>query len=131
MIDAALNNTAAVTVSTDAHAVGTNGLIDEIGCLSLQMIETLLDNMVAIQILHQLNHMVLQGTDDSLNLLAGGNALDHLLQRAGSMLVDGNIPQARGSIVDQHGSLLIVRIFKQFLAQIIAKWICKSFSMRL
>lgn len=131
MIDAALNNTATVTVSADAHAVGADGLVDEVSILSLEVVETLLNNMVAIQILHQGNHMVLEGVDDGLNLLSGGDALDHLLQRSGSVLVDGDILQSGGGIVDQDSSLLIVGKFEQLLAQVIAKGICESVSIRL
>lgn len=39
------------------------------------------------------------------------------------MLVQGNLNQARSSSVDQHGTLFIVSVFEEFLAQVVAKGI--------
>ena len=63
--------------------------------------------MIAVEILNQLHHSVLQGIDDSLDLLAGGDKFNHLLQGAGAMGVERNLDHFRSGIVDQHRALVV------------------------
>ncbi len=85
MVDAALEDATAMTMSTDNHAIGSNSIEDELDSLSLEAttgrvnkkkaylsifrveaIKALLDHMVAIKILDQLNHPIMQSDDDHM-----------------------------------------------------------------
>ena len=79
--------------------------------------------MVAVEILDQLHHPVLQGIDDRLDLLAGGDKFNHLLQSPGTMGIKRNIDHFRSGTVDQHRALLVSGEFKQLLAKVVAEWI--------
>ena len=77
--------------------------------------------MVTVQILNQLHHSVLQGVDDSLDLLAGGDKFNHLLQSTGAMGIERNVHHFRSGIVDQHRALLVGGVLKQLLAKVVAE----------
>ena len=94
------------------------------GIFCREAIQTLLDHMVSVQVLNQLDNVVLQGADHCLSLLRGRDELDHLLQSAGTMLIQRDIDKLGGGIVHEHCSLFVVRVFKQLLAQVVAKWVC-------
>ena len=68
MINAPLENAASVTVSTDSDAVRTNRIEDELSILSLEMVQALLNDVIAIKILNQWHHLVAQSIDNGLNL---------------------------------------------------------------
>lgn len=68
MVDAALENTAAVTVGADCDAITTNRIKDELGVFSLEMVQTFLNNVVAIQVLDKLDDLIGKGLDDDANL---------------------------------------------------------------
>lgn len=80
--------------------------------------------MVSVEVLDKLHDFAPKSVDDGLDLLGGGEIFNHFLQSAGSMLVQGNINQARGSRVDKDSTLLMIRILKKFLAEIVAKGVC-------
>ena len=68
MINAPLENAASVTVSTDSDAVRTNRIEDELSILSLEMVQALLNDVIAIKILNQRHYLVAQSIDNGLNL---------------------------------------------------------------
>lgn len=68
VINAALKDAAAVAVSTDSNAVGSDSAENELSILGGKVVETLLDDMVAIQVLDQGDNLVLQGFNDNLDL---------------------------------------------------------------
>jgi hypothetical protein len=53
----------------------------------------------------------------------GGEKFNHLLESSSSVLIEGDLNQLRRGVFDESSALLIVRIFKQLLAEIIAEWI--------
>lgn len=59
MVYAALKDAAAVSMSTNHHAVGTDSIVDELRVICRKTIEALLDDMVTIQVLDQLHNMIL------------------------------------------------------------------------
>ena len=68
VINAPLENAASVTVSTDSDAVRTNRIEDELSILSLEMVQALLNDVIAVKILNQRHHLVAQGIDNGLDL---------------------------------------------------------------
>ena len=68
VINAPLENAASVTVSTDSDAVRTNRIEDELSILSLEMVQALLNDVIAIKILNQRHHLVAQRIDNGLDL---------------------------------------------------------------
>jgi len=68
MIDASLKDTAAMTMGADMNAFLTDSVEDELGILGLEMVETLLNDMVAVEVLDEQNNSVIKGADDGINL---------------------------------------------------------------
>jgi len=68
VINAPLENAASVTVSSDSDAMRTNRIEDELSILSLEMVQTLLNDVIAIKILNQRHHLVAQSIDNGLDL---------------------------------------------------------------
>ena len=89
--------------------------------LGRETIKTLLNHMVTVQILNQLHHSVLQGINDSLDLLAGGDKFNHFLQSTGAMGVERNVHHFWSGIVDQYRTLLVGGELKQLLAKVVAE----------
>jgi hypothetical protein len=71
-----------------------------LGIFRGETVETLLDDMVAIEILDQIHNTITESLDDRLSLLRSRNELDHLLQSASAMLVQGDLDQLRCSVVN-------------------------------
>lgn len=69
MVNAALKHTASMTVSSHGHTVLAHSFIDELGVLSAKPVQTLLDDMIAVEILDQVDHVVLESQDHSFGLL--------------------------------------------------------------
>jgi hypothetical protein len=68
MINATLKNAAAVTVSADGDAVMAHGIEDELRVLGFEVVQALLDDVVAVQVLNEVNHLVAQCIHDHLDL---------------------------------------------------------------
>jgi hypothetical protein len=68
VVDAALKDAAAVTMGADDDAVLSNRIEDELSILRLEVVETLLDDVVAVQILDEMNHATAEELDDSIDL---------------------------------------------------------------
>lgn len=96
VINAPLENAASVTVSSDSDAMRTDRIEDELSILSLEMVQALLNDVIAIKILNQRHYLVAQSIDNGLdleksvtnivkrnlmntNLLRSRDELDHLL----------------------------------------------------
>jgi hypothetical protein len=90
-----------------------------------ETVKTLLNYMVAIQILNQLNYSIFQSFDNGLNLiqsqrrqtikeklksylLSCRDELDHLLQCTSPMLIKSNLDHLWCSVVDQYCALIVV-----------------------
>ena len=80
-------------MGTNINAVVSNSIKDKLGIIRGELVETLLNNVVAIQVLDEFDNLVAESVDDDLNLLRSGDELDHLLQRSGSVLVQSNTDQ--------------------------------------
>jgi hypothetical protein len=113
-----------MAVRSNNDTMLANCVIDEFGVLSSKAVQALLDNVVAIQVLHQFYNTFGQGIDDRLNLLWGVDKFDHLLQGASAVLIQGNRNETRGCGVDEGGALIFGAVFKQLLAEIVSERIC-------
>jgi hypothetical protein len=123
MVDAALEDTAAVPVSTDGNAVLAHGVEDELSVLRAEVVEALLNDVVPVKVLDQLDDVVAHGVDDHLSLLRSGNELDHLLESACTVLVERDLSHVLHAVADENSTLLIVAVLEQLLAEIVAEGI--------
>lgn len=123
MINAALKDAAAMTVSAYINAVVANRIKDELSIVRSELVKTLLDDVVAVQVLDELHNSIAKSRDDSLNLTRCGDELNHLLKGAGSMLVKSNANEILGGIFDENSALFIVAELEELLAEIVPEGI--------
>jgi hypothetical protein len=57
VVDAALENTTAVAVCADGDAVVTNSIEDELSILGLEVVEALLNDVIAIKVLNESDNL--------------------------------------------------------------------------
>lgn len=112
-----------MAMSSDNNTVASNSIVYELSIFDGKTIQTLLDDMIAIEVLNQLHYTILQRVDNGLDLLLCGNEFNHLLQCSSSMLVQRDLDHLRSSVVDKRCTLLIVGELQQFLTQVISKGI--------
>jgi hypothetical protein len=124
VVDAALKDTAAMAVGADINTVGPNGIEDELGISGAQLVEALLDDVVAVQVLDELDDPVAKGINDDADLGRRRDKLDHLLKGSSAMLVQGDTDHVLCSILDEDGTLLIVAVLKELLAEVVAEGVC-------
>jgi hypothetical protein len=79
MINAALEHTAAVTMSCDFNAVFADDVIDELIVFSREAMQAFLDDVVSIQVLDEGHHFGPQCIGHSLDLMAGREVFDESL----------------------------------------------------
>jgi len=108
-----------MAVRSNNDTMLANCVIDEFGVLGSKAVQALLDDVIAIQVLHQFYNTFGQGIDDSLNLLWGVHKFDHLLQGASAVLIQGNRNETGGCSVDEGGPLIFGAVLEQLLAEII------------
>lgn len=68
VVDAALQDTASVTVSTNHKTIVTHGVEDELGINRLEVVKTLLNDMVAVEVLNEAYNILLEGALDCFDL---------------------------------------------------------------
>lgn len=123
VVDAALQDAAAMSVSAHLDAVVANSIKDELGIRRGELVKTLLNDVVAVEVLDELDNSETERLDDEVNLLRSAHILNHLLQRARAVLVEGNAHHVLRSVLDQDGPLVVIAKLKELLAQIITKWV--------
>lgn len=89
------------------------------------MVKTLLDDVVAVEVLNERDDFISQSLGDDLNLLRSRDEFDHLLQGAGAVLVEGDLDHRGRSCANENGALIVVGVLEQLLAKVVAKGICK------
>lgn len=124
VIDAPLQDTASVSVGSDLDAVCGDGVVDELVVLRNEPVETLLDDVVPVEILDQANDVQAEGEDDGSNLVGLSRVreeIDHLLNSSSSVHVerDGDKIVSDGFADDV--PLFLCRVFEQFLAEIVSE----------
>lgn len=123
MIDAALENTAAMAVGSHIDTVGSNSVKDELSIRRGKLVKALLDDMVAVQVLNQFDDAVSKGSDDGLDLARGGDEFNHLLEGPSSVLVECNADELTGGILNENSALLIIAVLEELLAEVVSKGI--------
>jgi len=123
VVNATLQDTATMTVGSDINAVGANSIKDELSINGGQLVEAFLDDVVAVQILDELDNSVAKSIDDGLDLTRGGDELDHLLQSSGAVLVESDTDEIMRGVLDQDSTLLIIAILEQLLAEVVSEGI--------
>lgn len=123
VIDATLEHTAAVTMSAHSDAVSADSLEDEGSVDRREVVQALLNNVVAIEVLNEDDDVVAECLHDELNLLWSGDILNHLLKCASAVLVESDLGHGWRCILNQDGALIVIGALKQLLAQVVAEWI--------
>lgn len=102
VVDAALKHTAAVPVGANFNTLVpvADSIENELGVNSSELVKTLLDDMVAVQILNELHDFVTESLDNEMDLLRSTDVLNHLLQGSRSVLVQGNVHHLPGCVLD-------------------------------
>jgi hypothetical protein len=126
VVNATLQNAAAMTMSTNDDTASANSVEDELGVLGRQVVKTLLDDVVAVEVLDERDDFVSESLGDDLDLLRGRDELDHLLQSAGTVLVKCDLDHGGCSCTDENGALIVVGVLEQLLAEVVAEGICKT-----
>lgn len=123
VVDAALKHTAAVPVGANLNTLVpfADGIEDELGVNSSELVKTLLDDMIAVQILDELHDSITESLDDEMDLLRSTDVLNHLLQGSCPVLVQSNVLHSLGCVLDQNGSFVVIAELEELLAQIITK----------
>lgn len=71
MINATLQDTTSVTMSSDNDTVDADSAEDEFSILRREMVQTLLDDMVAVDVLDEMNDIIAQSLNDDIPLRRG------------------------------------------------------------
>ena len=124
MVDTTLQDAAAVAMGTDDDTASANGVKYELCIFRRQMVETLLDDVVAVEVLDKRNDIISESLGDNLNLLRSRDELDHLLQGASTVLVECDLDHGWCGCADENGALVIVGKFEQLLAEVVAEGVC-------
>ena len=126
MVDTALKNATSVAVRTDGYAVLANSIKDELGIFCLEVVQALLDHVVAVEILNERDYVATQSVDDDLDLLRRRNEFNHLLQSAGTVLVECDGDQGWSGIAHEGSALLTAAELQKLLAEVVAKRVCRN-----
>ena len=172
MVDATLQHAATVAVGGDFDAVGRDGIVDELSIparrelliryhislrsgqaylvvLGRKLVQTLLDHVVAVQILDEHDDVQAQSKDDGMDLHvaaevslkdphrkwhkrvdwsdtclpASRQEVDHLLDRAGAVHVQRDVDEFLCDGLADDVPLLVRRVLKQLLAEVVPEGI--------
>ena len=110
-------------MSSDGDNMSTDCVDDELYIKRFEVIEALLNDVVAVQVLNQRDDLAVESLDDQLDLVRSRNEFDHLLQSASTMLVESNSDHLWRGTANEFGALLISGIFQELLTEVIAKGI--------
>jgi hypothetical protein len=121
MVNAPLEDTAAVPVSANVNTMVPNSIEYKLGIRRRKFVQTFLNDVVSIQVLNELNNSVPKSPDDSLDLARRRDKLDHLLQGSSSVLVQSDADKVMGCIFDEDSALFVIAILQKLLAEIIAE----------
>lgn len=121
MIDTTLENAATVAMGADINAVSSDRVKDELRVNRSELVETLLDDVVTVEVLDELNDAVAKSADDDLNLSGGGDELDHLLQSPSAVLIESDADKVVRRVLDQNSALFVVTVLEKLLAEVVTE----------
>ena len=90
VVEAALEHAAAVAVRRDAHRLGAHGVIDEARAVGGEGREAALHDVVAVHVEDELHHARPHRADERVELRLRVRHLDHLLDDARAVDVEGD-----------------------------------------
>ena len=122
-VQAALNHAATMAVRTDFDAIFDDGVEDEIVLSRLEKVQTLLDDMITVEILSESYHRPGKSTSCKLLDLIGMvfHNLNHALNRARTVHVQTNRHKRRLDLRDDGVAVLIRTHIDELLAEVISK----------
>ena len=123
VVDAALKHAATVAVSGYLDAVGSDGVIDELVILGRELVQALLDNVVTVEVLDENNNVQAESDDDGVDLAARREEVDHLLDGARAVHVEGDVDEVLGDGLADEVTLLVGAELEELLTQVVAEGI--------
>ena len=121
MVNAALENAAAMTMGTHIDTVATDSIKDKLRVDRGEFVEALLDDVISVEVLNQFNHASAKSLGDEVDLLRSTDVLNHLLQGTGAVGVESNANHVLGRVLDENGPVVVIAKLQKLLAQIITK----------
>ena len=148
MVNGSLEDATSVSVGSDFDQVGSDGVVDELVVFRYKLVQALLDDLrivstttckvcelrvtdvVTVQILDEGDDIHRQSVDQSPNLfgLPGrSEEIDHLLNGSSTVHVERDPNKIISNRLDDGSSLLVGRVFQEFLTEVISEWVRHEF----
>lgn len=124
VVDTSLENATSVSVRSDLDAVSGDGVVDELVVLGDQSVQTLLNDVVPVQVLDQSDDVQAEGEDDAPDLvgLPGvAQEIDHLLDGPGTVHVQRDADEVVGDRFANDVALFLGRVLQELLTEVIAE----------
>lgn len=107
MVNASLEYTAAMAVSANINYVIANGIEDKLSVSRTELIQALLNDVIAVQVLDQVNDTMTKCVYDDIDLQGQSDEFNHLLQSASTVLVEGDANHVLRGVLNECGSIII------------------------
>lgn len=88
MVDATLEDTAAMSVGSYLNAVGSHCVVDKLVVFWLEGVETFLDDMIAVKIFDEGDNVTIESRHESGHLARCCEMVNESLNGASSMAID-------------------------------------------
>lgn len=136
VVNTTLQDAASVSVRGNFYTIGCNSIVDELVVIRGQLVQTLLDNMIPIEVLDQNDDVKAKCDDDGVDLggtmrvtlSPGSQEINHLLDSPSPMHVQRDVDQIRGNGIANEVTLFIRRVLQQLLAKIVAEGVSHQIS---
>lgn len=120
MVHTSLKDAATMAVCCDFHAVSCHGIINELVILRRELVQTLLDYVIPVQVLDQGHYVHSKGDNDRVNLhfealvslTRGRQEIDHLLDSSRAVHVQGDVDKVLSDRSADLIPLFIGRVFE-------------------
>ena len=120
-VNTLLHDAAAVLVTCNFYTLVYHGIVQELIVLRWPALEDLLNDMVAIDIFTHFFDSVFEVVTQHLKVNLFRNDFNNLLNRSSSMCVFAQLYWLSTHFIDDHGELVLVTLFAQFLNQIVTE----------
>ena len=122
-VDAALQDAAAVAVRRDGDGVALprDRVVDELRAARRELVQTALDDVVAVEVLNQLHDVVGKRRAHDRDLLLVLEQVDELLRRTRPVHVDGDAHEVSARLLHDLEPLCGRAVLEQLLAQVVAE----------
>jgi hypothetical protein len=124
VVNAPLHHTATMTMGGHLNAVLSNSVVDKLVVVGLHFVNTLLNDVVAIEVLNQSDYAALESFSNKSDLFGRSEVLYCFLDSAGTVHVLRDCNQVRSYSSDNGKALLRVAVLDKLLAKVISERIC-------